>query len=274
MSEQPNIHTPENWDLASKGYSENIAPQMMGAFAEELTAMLDVNNSHSAIELAAGSGALTMVLGTKVGSLLSTDFSPSMIDILRKKVGHAGMTHVSCEVMDGMNLDVEDDSFDRAACQFGLMLFPDRAAGFSEMKRVLKPGGKAIVSGWRGPDEFEAFGIFGGAVQRAIPDLPKADSPPAIFSLADTESFKAEMEAAGFTDVRVEIVTKVLELGGHEDLWKMAESGAPPMRVLFDKVGEEGKMKVKQALQEIVKERFGDGPVRISNSATVGIGTA
>ena len=48
--------------------------------------------------------------------------------------------------------------------------------------------------------------------------------------------------------------------------------GAPPVKALFDKVGEAGKEKVKTALADIVKERFGNGPITLSNAATVGVG--
>ncbi len=51
-------------------------------------------------------------------------------------------------------------------------------------------------------------------------------------------------------------------------------SGAPPVRALFDRVGEEGVGRVRTALKSAVSERFGEGPIRLTNVATLGTGTA
>ena len=69
MSDQQIIDTPENWDEASQGYAEKIAPVMMETFAEEFVIRLDVNSNTEALEVAAGSGALTTTLAKNVKSL-------------------------------------------------------------------------------------------------------------------------------------------------------------------------------------------------------------
>ena len=275
MQEQvqpPIVDTPENWDAASPGYAKHVAPRMMEAYANELIARLDVNEDTEALEVACGSGALTQALAKNVKSLLSIDFSPKMVDFLRNRMEDAGMFNIKVEVMDGMALDLPDNSFDRAACCFGLMLFPDRHAGFAELARVLRPGGKAVASAWTGPETFQSFGIFMQAIKRAIPDFPPPPSPPPIFSLSDPADFKAQMEAAGFQDVKVDLVTKELTVPDFDSMWAMITSGAPPVKMLFDKIGPEAQGQVQQALKEIVNERFSHGPITLSNTATVGYG--
>jgi SAM-dependent methyltransferase len=262
--------TPEAWNAASKGYAADIAPLMVEAYAGEFCDRLDVGAEHTAIELAAGSGALTAVLASRAKSVLATDFSPSMVEILKERMKDA--EHVRVELMDGQKLTVESDTFDRGACCFGLMLFPNRAQGFSELCRVVKPGGIAMVSGWGGPERFEAFALFLSALQRAVPDMPPPATPPPVFSLSALGTIKSEMEAAGFVDVETDYVTRELELPGMEDLWLMMTSGAPAAQMLFDRIGESGKQKVEEALAGIVEERFGGGPIRVTNSATVGTG--
>lgn len=266
------IDTPENWDSASQGYSEKIAPFLMESFADEFIELLEVDRTTEALEVASGSGALTLSFAKKVKSLLATDFSPQMIEIVKGKLRNTGMENVSCKIMDGMALELEDNSVDRAACSFGLMLFPDRNRGFSELARVLKPGGRAMVSAWAGPDKFEALGIFLSAINQAFPDMPKPDAPPPVFSLANPEKFHIEMEAAGFKDVEVKFVSRDMVVESFEILWGMLTLGAPPVRLLFESVGEGGKGAIKESLQEIILNRFGEGPIQITNTATVGVG--
>ena len=138
---------------------------------------LQVDQNSEALEVAAGSGAITHVLAKRVKSLLATDFAPDMIAMLRERLRAQGVDHVTYEVMDGQALAIDDAQFDRAACAFGLMLFPNRAKGFAELHRVLRPGGRAMVSAWSGPEQFEALEIFLGAVRRAFPDLPPPPAP-------------------------------------------------------------------------------------------------
>lgn len=269
----PSPSTPENWGAASRGYAERVAPFLMRPFAEELIDRLDVDENSAVLEVGAGSGALTEVLFPRVKSLLATDFAPQMIDVLRERLEALGATNVGCEVMDGQALRLEDSRFDAAACSFALMLFPDRHKGFAELHRVVRPGGRVAVSGWAGPDKFEAFGLFLAALNSAFPDIPPPPSPPPVFSLSDPTDFMSQMEAAGFTDVDVEFVARDLEVPDFDTMWTMLTAGAPPVQVLFDRIGPSGKERLRNHLGEIVDEKYGEGSIRLTNVATIGAGT-
>lgn len=264
--------TPENWSKASQGYAKHVAPLMMESFAAEFVEHLQLEPSMNVLEVAAGSGALTSTLAKHAKSLLASDFSPGMLEILQERMKAEGADNVECRVLDGQALDLPDSHFDRAACCFGLMLFPERDKGFSELRRVVRPGGRVMVSGWAGPDKFEGFALFLAGLKRAFPDLPPPPKPPPVFSLADLENFKAEMEQAGFIDVETQYVSRDLELPSFDALWEMMTSGAPPVQMILDRIGADGAQLLKTKLAEVVTERFGDGPVRVTNVATLGCG--
>lgn len=274
MQPPPTPDTAENWSAASRGYADQVAPRMMEAYADEFADRLDVDAGTEALEVAAGSGAFTQVLAKRVKSLLATDFATEMINILRERMRANGERHVTCKVMDGQALDLDDATFDRAACSFGLMLFPNRAKGFAEIRRVLRPGGRAMVSAWAGPDRVQALGIFLQAMRAAFPDMPPPPGPPPVFSLANPVDFAAQMEAAGFRNVEVDFVSRDLEVANFDVMWGMLTSGAPPVQMLFDRVGTEGKDKLRDTLAGIIEDRFGSGPIRLTNVATVGCGVA
>jgi hypothetical protein len=52
----------------------------------------------------------------------------------------------------------------------------------------------------------------------------------------------------------------------------MLTVGAPPIEMIFDKVGADGKGRVHDALANIIEKRFGSGPISVSNTATIGSG--
>lgn len=270
----PSVDTPERWGTASRGYAARVAPVMMRTFADAHINRLGVVDDAHVLEVAAGSGALTEVLAPRVKSLLATDFSPQMIEVLRERLDTAGIANVECRVMDGQALDLDANAFDAAACSFALMLFPDHAKGFSELHRVVRPGGRVVVSAWTGPDRFEVFGLILSAVQSAFPDMPPPPTPPPVFSLADPAVFAKEMKAAGFRDVAIDFEVRGLELPDFDAVWAMVTVGAPPVQVLFERIGPEGKERLRDSLRSIVADRFGDGPVKLTNVATIGSGVA
>ncbi len=53
---------------------------------------------------------------------------------------------VQWQQADGMQLPFPDQSFDLVLCQFGVMFFPDKPNAFSQIWRVLRPGGSLIFS--------------------------------------------------------------------------------------------------------------------------------
>ena len=77
--------------------------------------------------------------------------------------------------MDGHALELDDNSFDMAGSQFGVMLFPDMPKGIREMVRVVKPGGRVLIHAYGDPHEIEFLGFLIGAVQAVRPDF---DGPP------------------------------------------------------------------------------------------------
>jgi ubiquinone/menaquinone biosynthesis C-methylase UbiE len=71
-----------------------------------------------------------------------------------------------------LRLPFDDQQFDLVVCQFGVMFFPDKAAAFGEVRRVLLPGGTLLFSTWTAVEThgFEAA-LLAGA-ERAFPDDP------------------------------------------------------------------------------------------------------
>ena len=111
MPEQMIVDTPEDWDMASRGYAKNIAPFMMEPFASEIIDRLDVDNQAKVLEVAAGSGALTLALSKKADSLLATDFSPKMLELLGMRITDEGIENTVLKVMDGQALKIGDASY-------------------------------------------------------------------------------------------------------------------------------------------------------------------
>lgn len=73
------------------------------------------------------------------------DLSPEMLVKAAARVERLGLKGMSLSVMDASRLAFEDESFDAAAVMYVMTVVPDPAAVLAEMRRVLRPGGTAIV---------------------------------------------------------------------------------------------------------------------------------
>ena len=94
-----------------------------------------------ALDVACGSGKLTgeLLRLAPRGLVVGLDFSDRM---LRVAADAAGPRYVRG---DGLRLPFADGSFDAVTVAFGLRNFADPELGLREMRRVLQPGGRAVV---------------------------------------------------------------------------------------------------------------------------------
>lgn len=266
----PRDATPEGWDAAAGAYDSAIS-RFTRLYADEAVRLAGIWPGHEVLDVAAGTGAATFVAAEAGASVTATDFSPEMIRRLRSNLAALGLDSVTAEVMDGQALDFPDDRFDSTLSVFGLIFFPDRAAGFRELHRVLKPGGRAVVAGWAGPERTPQLSLFGEAARAAIPDLPRPSHPPPVYSLRDPQTFAAEMRHAGFTDVRIVPVAMTWEVGTPERFWEGFHAATPiGMSLLADH--RERLPEIRAAFLGIVLDRYGED-VRIDAEALMGVGT-
>lgn len=134
------------------------------------------------LDVAAGSGALSIPAARLGAQVLAVDASPVMLTHLSARGCKEELTIETC-VMDGHTLELDNNSFDVAASQFGVMLFDDMPRGISEMVRVTKAGGRVLMNVYGDPHKIEFLGFLIGAVQTVRPNFngPSIDPPPLPF---------------------------------------------------------------------------------------------
>lgn len=99
----------------------------------------------SAIDVACGTGKLSVALADRVGPfgrVLGLDLSPAMVAFARR--AHPDLVQLHFEVGNALQLPVGDGEFDAATIAFGLRNLADFEAGFRELRRVVRPGGRVV----------------------------------------------------------------------------------------------------------------------------------
>lgn len=263
------------WDQVAAGFDEFATPTNM-SLAEEALRRVGLRPGMRLLDVAAGSGALSIPAARLGAEVVATDIAPAMLERLEARARDEGLANLEGRVMDGHALELEDDSFDISASQFGVMLFPDLRRGLSEMARVTKPGGRVLVVAFGSPQKVEFLGFFMGAMKAVIPGftgLP-VDPPPLPFQVADPVVLRQKLAEAGLKDIRVETANHGIEFQSGRRLWDWVRSSNPIGAALVADLTEDQGAAVRQALDAMLRERSGgSGPAVLNNEINIGIGT-
>jgi SAM-dependent methyltransferase len=198
-----------------------------------------------------------------------------MLERLEARAREEGLT-VETRVLDAHALALDDETFDAAGSQFGVMLLPDMPRGLSELARVTRSGGRVLMNVYGAPEEIEFFGFFVHAIRAAVPGFtgPPTNPPPLPFQLQDPERLRQELGAAGLRDVRVETITETLEFRSGRHLWDWLVSSNPIAGAILAELDldEQQTAVVREALDAMVRDRAeGSGPAVLTNPINIGV---
>jgi ubiquinone/menaquinone biosynthesis C-methylase UbiE len=262
------LSTPEPWQLVAEGYAAE-ASLVMAPFSQRAAELLAPGPDARVLDVAAGPGTLAVRLAPAVRELVALDFSDQMVAELERAASAAGLVNLRAIVGDGQNLPFADAEFDAGFSIFGLMFFPDRARGFTELARVLKPGAGAVVSSW-GPVEnsslmrtmFGALAAVDPAVVMPRPDLAGLENPDVL---------AAEMRAGGFERVRIEPLTQTIRPSSALDLWQRMARSTAPLVLLRNRLGEAEWQRREPVVLEFLSQALAREP-ELSTTAWLAVG--
>ena len=276
MTTEAPEQTRAAWDAIAAGYDRTNTPSQMWLGSEGLR-RAGLRPGMRFLDVASGSGALSIPAARLGAHVLATDLSPAMLERLTRRAREEALS-VETRVMDGHALALDDDSFDIAGSQFGVMLFPDMPTGISEMARVVKPGGRVLMTVYGDPHEIEFLGFFVAAVQAVLPTFegPPMDPLPLPFQLHDPERLRQELTAAGLERVDVETITESTDFTSGEHMWDWLVHSNPIVGAILAELDLDADRTavVRQALDGLVRERAGgSGRATLTAPINIGIGT-
>jgi ubiquinone/menaquinone biosynthesis C-methylase UbiE len=233
------------------------------AVGEHLVAKLDPQPGQTILELAAGTGETGFAAAARVGEggrLISTDFSPPMLDAARRRAEQLGLSNVDFRVMDAERMDLADDSVDGVLCRWGYMLMADPAAALSETRRVLRDGGRVALSVW-GPPESNPWASVPRRTLAAEGHLsPPQPGEPGIFAMAAEERIRELLAGAGFGEIEIEPVASEWRFDDFDDYWGFLDELAGALALVLERLSDDQLAQVREALERNIEPfRSGGG---------------
>lgn len=186
-------------------YDEYLGPMFFEPYAVYVSNLIDPSSVNNALELGCGTGRVTnhlrKVLSPKA-KLVASDLSEEMLAVAKEKLKRLD---IDWRIIDSQQIPYNDNSFDLVVCCFSYMFAEDKGKAFTEALRVVRPGGKLILSTWDTLEFNGASDVFRKAVKRYLGDtLPPMYNLP--FSMHDPDAIRNQLIKVGFSKVKTEVV--------------------------------------------------------------------
>jgi ubiquinone/menaquinone biosynthesis C-methylase UbiE len=140
---------------------------------ELLAEAVDLRAGERVLDVAAGNGNATLAAARRFADVTSTDYVPALLERGKLRAEANGL-NVTFKVADAEALPFPDASFDVALSTFGVMFAPDHKQAASELRRVVRPGGRIGLVSWT-PEGF--LGDLFRTIARHVPPAPGIPSP-------------------------------------------------------------------------------------------------
>ena len=206
------------------------------------------------LDLASGSGEPVLSVAAAVGPqgrVTATDLLREMLQIAEENASARNIKNIDFRAADAEQLPFPGHMFDRVTCRFGIMFIPNIQKALSEMRRVLKPGGRVSFVTWGPMEENPLFSSMIKPFLKYVDVPPPPPDSPHVFRFSDPNKLDHLLCLAGFHEVQV---TKHKINwpwpGTPEEAWQGAsELAAPFKRIIAATPPDKRELAIHEAIE-------------------------
>lgn len=247
-------HVHAMWDAVAGAWAEHAdyVDARAAGISEALLDVTAVAPGDQVLELAAGPGGLGIAAAERVGPggrVRISDVVPAMVAAAATRVAARGLTNVEVLKLDLEQIREPDGAFDVVLCREGLMFAVEPARALSEIRRVLRPGGRAGIAVWGPQARNPGIGLV---FEAASAQLGRPLPPPGFpgpFALEDAERLAALLAQAGFADVVVRELPAPMRTATFEEWWRRTSGLAGPLSKILAGLPEAARQEIRDRLE-------------------------
>ena len=268
----------KEWTTAAPGWRkwDHLLSEGFREASEKLLDAAGLSPGMHVLDLASGSGEPALSAARRVapdGRVLATDLVPEMLSIAEEKARRAGITNFEARPCDAEALPFEDGSFDAVTCRFGIMFFPQPKAALDNVRRVLRPGGRAAFVAWGTVAANPYFNIPLGHLAKYA-SFPEPDPErPNPFKYAAPGVMESRLKEGGFRLVREERLNVTIQQSLSPDRYLEAFSDiAAPFRPLVEGLPPADRSRLADELAQTLHQYWDGTFLRLPAEIVLGVG--
>lgn len=270
MTETPKTVSYETYaGDAAQNYERYFVPVIGEPVARDLVAAADLRAGERVLDVACGTGIVTRLAAERVGptgTVAGLDLNPGMLAVARATA--PADPPVEWHEASAEAVPLPHAAFDVVLCSMGLQFMGDRVAALGEMRRVLAPGGRVLVTA-PGPTP-APFVVVAETLARHLSD-EVAGFVHAVFSLHDPRELADLMTAAGLGEVTTDTHTQRLSTAPPADfLWQYVHS--TPMAGPLAQASADTRAAIQDEIVEQWQPFVADGVVVLEVGMLTGTG--
>ena len=199
------------------------------------------------------------------GKVVGVDLSEERLKQARQRARRHNLSNVEFQEMDALQLRFPDDSFDAVISRLVVVYYADPSPFLAEIRRVLKPGGRAALATWSsGEGRNPLINVPMGVLRRHMPPEPEPrDSSPSTARVpAGIPGVLGEaMQQRGFRDVTTGIVPLRLTVGESDApaYWEERRAGSPASLEVLARLSEAQQQAVEEEVVEAIRGLIAEG---------------
>jgi len=249
--------TNDNW--SSGNPYEYFMGRWSKLMAPRFLQWIGFNSGKSWLDLGCGTGALSeaIVRDYKPSLVLCVDPSAEFLS----KASERNLQHTEFQVGSSSSIPASDSSFDIVVSGLALNFFPDLKEAFSEMKRVLKPGGTLAAYVWDYSDRMEFLRVFWDTAteidQKAI-QLDEGNR----FPICNLDKLKDTFLAEGLSNVETASLDIETVFKDFNDYWNPFLGGQGPAPGYLASLNDEMRNQLQSSINKKLKVEH-DGSIKM-----------
>lgn len=226
--------------------------------AGHLVEFAGVRAGEKVLDVGCGTGVVAITAARRGATVFGLDLTPALLEHARENEQIVECGPIEWTEGDAERLPYEDESFDVVLSQFGHMFAPRPDVALSEMRRVLKRGGRIAFATWP-PEHF--VGRFFAFVARHSPPPPEGAVPPPLWGVP---SIVTERLSNGFDTPFFERGVMRVPALSLAHLFNYMSASIGPLQAIVERLADQPKQlrAIRQEMIELGEPYFSNNIMR------------